>query len=221
MSAFRLTFLLLLGLFTQQTFAVNDTTIQLNEQQWQELKEGIDYTENYRDPGEKETSGKTPATYQNGFNLSDYKYIIYFLVLVLIGWLTVWIFKNFNPNQNLPSPVQVADPVGELDENIHEVDIESLLKEAIAGKEYRLAMRLNFLIIIRLLSEKGKIIFAKEKTNWEYHSELRDRLLADQFKEVIREFELFWYGEHPLTEFQYHQIAPCFEAMQKKLTAHE
>ena len=205
MSSYRLLLLLFFFALAPKQQAQKDTVMRLNQKEWQEVTKGIDYTETFISPDNKKIE-KVKSTLRSDSTLSDYKYLIYFLVLVLVGFLFVRVFNSFKINSDLSEKVVTIDSMEEIEDNIHEVNLEDLLK---------------FLIIIKLLSQSNKITWAKEKTNWEYYTELQDKLLADQFKEIILSFETFWYGEHPLNEYRYSLTEPVYQAMQKKLMPHE
>lgn len=206
----------------QHIEAQNDSTMQLTKQQWQEISEGVDYNETYKEMERKDDnkSGKKNYSMNTGFDLGNFKYIIYFLILGLVIFLIVKVVINSKKNTVVKEQTITIDTIEQIEEKMHEVNLQELLKEALKAKNYRIALRLNFLIIIKLLSQKGEIQWAKEKTNWEYYSELQDKLLADQFKEIIISFESFWYGEHPLTELEYHFTEPAYQALQKRLSPH-
>lgn len=204
-------------------WAQKDSVMQINQAQWHEISDGVDYTETFK----KETDDK-PKNKKNNFNtslpssdLSGFKYLFYFLVVALVIFLIIRIFGNFKSNTAIKEKVISIDSITEIEENMHEINLENLLNEALLVKNYKIALRLNFLIVIKLLSQKGKITWAKEKTNWEYYNELKEVLLADQFKEIILSFETFWYGDHPLTENQYLNTEPYYKAIQKRLNPHE
>lgn len=214
-------FLFLLSLWRPMP-AQSDSTMQLTKQQWQEISEGIDYNESYKDLERKDPkkSGKTNYSMNPGFDLGNFKYLIYFVVLGLIIYLIVKVVINSKKNTAVKEKNISIETMEQIEEKLHEVNLDDLLKEALEAKNYRIALRLNFLIIIKLLSQNGEIQWAKEKTNWEYYSELKDKLLADQFKGIIMSFETFWYGEHPLTELEYHFTEPTYQALQKRLKPH-
>lgn len=222
MNLIKLTCFLFLLILCHFTKAQHDSTMQLTKQQWQEISEGVDYNETYNEMERKDPkkSGKTNYSMNPGFDLGNFKYLIYFVILGLVVYLIVKVVIHSKKNTTVKEQTISIDAIEQIEEKLHEVNLEDLLKEALEAKNYRIALRLNFLIIIKLLSQKGEIQWAKEKTNWEYYSELRDKLIADQFKEIIQSFETFWYGEHPLTELEYHFTEPTYQALQKRLRPH-
>lgn len=214
-----LVYIVLFFFLSFQQKAQNDSALKLNQKQWKELSEGIDYTENFKDPeNDKKETNLNPDL---GVDLSDFKYLFYIIALGILVFLIVKVFNNFKTNPDTKEKNISLDSIKEIEDHIHEVNLEELLRQALLIKNYRIALRLNFLIIIKLLSQKEKISWAKEKTNWEYYSELSDKLLADQFRDVIKSFELFWYGEHALTELKYQEIESSLKALQKRLAPNE
>ncbi len=220
MNLYRIASLLLFLMLAPAYRAQGDSSLYLSRQQWQEMTDGVDYTENFDQPekkSDKPAKSNIPST-GRGFDLGALKYVFYVVVFAIVVFLVVLIFGNFKKNASVKEQVVSLDAIHEIEENLHEVNLEDLLQKALQAKNYRIALRLNFLIIIKLLSQKGLISWAKEKTNWEYYAELPDKLMADKFKELIISFETFWYGEHPLTESQYQLAEPSYQALQKQLT---
>ncbi len=194
--------------------------LTIEKAKWEKAVKGIDYTENYKefDKSEKKDLDINPPLH---YNLSPLKYVFYFIVVGLVIFLIVKIILNLNKNPNIKKQKLSVESLKEIEEKIHEVDLEQLLLEALADKNYHIAMRLNFLIIIKLLSEKKLIDWAKEKTNWEYFSEIKNALLKDGFKKIVIIFEPVWYGEYILTEDSYYKLQPTFDHFKKQLATDE
>lgn len=221
MRAIRLLFILALFLASLSHTAQSDSTLRLNESDWKELTSGVEFNENYKEKEKKQESksNSSPKSHTPGTDLSGMKYVFYFLAVGAIIALIIWVFWNYKPNTtvNNDNNTITAETIQKAEENIHEANLEGLLQQALANKNYRIALRLNFLILIRSLSQKEKIFWAKEKTNWEYYSELKDRLMADQFKAIVNTFEVYWYGDRVLTESGYLATEPLFQSIHSQL----
>ena len=100
-----------------------------------------------------------------------------------------------------------------LDEYIHDTDLERFLREALAGSNWPLAVRLYFLQTIKRLTEKEAIVWSKEKTNRDYLREMRGHRLATHFKDVMRQYERVWYGNQPLSAAEFARLEPEFKAL--------
>ncbi len=199
------------------------SSLKLSPKQWQEVSEGVDYTETYKDMEQETKTKESNLINWNLFNhdFSNFKYVFYFLVSGLIIFLLIKIILSFKNNPTIKPKIISIDSIEEIEEKMHELDMDLLLNEALQAKNYRIALRINFLIIIKMLSQKGDIVWAKEKTNWEYYSEVKDINLSALFKEIIISFEPVWYGEHQLTEEQFNLVSPTYENLKKQLALHE
>lgn len=201
--------------------AVRDTSIVLTEAQWERLTSGKDYTERFKTPeidSQRDNESFSTASQQY---TTDMKYFIYALVAVVLIVIIVLLIRNSRSKANPTLTTTSVETVMELEQDVHELDLEVLLKEALEKGNYRLALRIQFLMIIKALSLQGKITWAKEKTNWEYHLELKEKLIADRFREIVIEFESFWYGEHELNEQSYYRAEPLYKDLMQKLRPNE
>ena len=194
-------------------FALNTSAgsaLRLTKQQWKEISKGADYTETYH---EMAKSNIKPLDY----DLKNFKYVFYFLIIGLVLFVIIKIIFNFNKNPIINETKISIDSIQEIEEKLHEIDLDKLYKEALDAKNYRIALRINFLIIIKMLSQNEKIIWAKEKTNWEYYSELKEEKLSVGFKAIIISFESVWYGDLHQTETQFSQVIPIYENFKKQI----
>ena len=221
MKIFKIYFFALLLLFSSSLNAANDTSLTLTQKQWEEISKGVDYTETFKESEKESKKASTVKSHSRGYDLSKFKYPMYALVIGLVLFLIIKILSNFNIDPSIKEIKIGIDSIEEIEEKIHELDLEQLLAEALQANNFRIALRINFLIIIKLLSQKGAINWAREKTNWEYHGEIHDRVLSDRFKEIILCFELVWYGEHPFTEEQFDLVRPSYENLKKQLSTNE
>ncbi len=103
-----------------------------------------------------------------------------------------------------------------LDEYIHETDLERFLREAMAAANWTLAVRIYFLQIIKHLSEQGAIEWSKEKTNRDYIREMRKHRMHNEFRDVVRHYERSWYGNLTLSAEEYARLEPELKRMLEK-----
>lgn len=95
------------------------------------------------------------------------------------------------------------------DEDIHELNLEALLQQAIANKDFRLAIRYYYLTTLKGLSNKQIIDYHKDKTNSEYLFEIENPQTRTDFSYLSYVYAYVWYGEFPVDE-------NSFEKAQKK-----
>ena len=98
-----------------------------------------------------------------------------------------------------------------LEEYLHETDLERFLREALEKGDYPLVIRLYYLQIIKSLSEKNAIRWSKEKTNRDYLRETREHRMGEQFRIVTRTYERVWYGNQSLTLHEFGRLEPQFK----------
>jgi len=104
------------------------------------------------------------------------------------------------------SPVEI--PLSELDK---------ALQAHLANKDYRSAVRILFLYVLKKLGEKELIAWKKEKTNYHYYHELTSKGLSEQFGTLATVYEWVWYGERYPDESAYQKIDTDFRAYLKKV----
>ena len=102
-------------------------------------------------------------------------------------------------------------------ENIHEMDFETLVREATERKEYRLATRLVFLYALKLLSDKQLIDFKPGKTNHDYVEELQKGDLKTGLNELSFYFDYAWYGNFAVSENQFQKVKQIFTFWKDKM----
>ncbi len=146
--------------------------------------------------------------------------VAYAAAIGLIGYILFIIIKNVsvksNPNIIKANLSDHSAPI----EDIKELEIDRLLREALASGNYRLAIRIYFLGMLKKLDEDGIILWKKDKTNRDYLAELFSK--AHYFEEVrtlTLAYEQVWYGEHNLPVEAYEEIISSFKAIDQQLKA--
>jgi hypothetical protein len=101
-----------------------------------------------------------------------------------------------------------------LDENIHEMDFDKLIEEAMSKKDYRLGIRLVFLYALKMLSDKNHIHWDQGKTNHDYLDELKLAELKEGFSDLNYYFEYAWYGNFNINAEMFHHVQDIFQIME-------
>jgi len=102
-------------------------------------------------------------------------------------------------------------------ENIHELNFEQLIKEAVAKEEYRRAVRLHYLKSLKLLNNKDLIDWKINKTNQEYLHELQKTSLKKGFDQLTYWFDYIWYGEFPVSQATFEQVQQNFNTFNQQI----
>jgi hypothetical protein len=106
-----------------------------------------------------------------------------------------------------------------IDENVLDATFEPFIQQALATKNYALAIRLYYLWLIKDLSSAEKIVWKKEKTNAEYIRDIENSELSRPFRNLTNIYERTWYGEWGVDEAEFKKIEPQFKALLAKLAA--
>lgn len=111
--------------------------------------------------------------------------------------------KNINPENES----------GEMPENIFEINYEKEIDKAISNTDYRLAVRLLFLRLLKNCSDKNIIQYKQEKTNLDYLMQLYNTSYYSHFFRLTRDYEYSWYGQFELNREKFDLIKTNFEKM--------
>lgn len=209
---------LLMLILSFSSKASNDSCLKISDEQWNTISKEKNYIETYTDDEIKEKEKETSSVKMPSMDLGGFKYVFYIIIAGAIIFLVVKILQNINSSPNIDVDKGRVYTLSEVEDKMLDIDLDKILNDALLACDFRLALRINFLIIIKMLSLSGKIIWTKEKTNWEYFNELNDPAIALKFKEIVEPFETIWYGEHELSESQYNRLQPAYEIFKIKLT---
>ena len=127
--------------------------------------------------------------------------VIVFVTLKLLGVDFSGLYRKKNNNEI---------PYETLGENIHSIDFADAIAEAIAQKNYRLAVRLYYLKALKELTDREMIDWRINKTNRSYVYELNSPTLRPDFERITLQFEYAWYGDFPVDETQFLNIKNQF-----------
>ncbi len=141
-----------------------------------------------------------------------YTLIAAVIVYALLKLLKVDVRRTFYSNADASSlPYEVHD------ENIHEMDFESLIKEAVEAKEFKNAIRLIYLFALKNLADKHLVEWQPGKTNHDYLFELKREEVKEGFGSLSFYFEYAWYGDFPISEELFADVDRLFNRWRKGL----
>lgn len=124
-------------------------------------------------------------------------FLKYLVIAVLAAMVIFVVFKLLGLDLKLliGKSKSIAIPFSESLENIHEINFNEQIQQAITNANYRLAVRLCYLSALKTLNDQSLINWQPEKTNQAYVGEIEDPLLKKQFSQLTIQFEYIWYGE--------------------------
>lgn len=145
---------------------------------------------------------------------STFMYLIAALFLCLIVYL---VLKSTLGGSGLK--IQ-GDQIPELEEgDIQSLDTRSLIEQALDRSDYRQAIRLQYLDVLKGLDEKKWIHWEQNKTNQDYVKELNKSKHGEAFERLTFHFDYAWYGDFRVGKDLYDKIAPGFRDFKKRLGA--
>ena len=98
-----------------------------------------------------------------------------------------------------------------------ESDFEALIRQAIQSSKYRQAVRYQYLRTLHLLAGKNMLALARDKTNFQYVSEISNRNHKQPFAALTLNYEYVWYGEFEIDKNIYEKIESNFRSFNQKI----
>ncbi|MDB5141376.1 MAG: hypothetical protein JWQ66_89 [Mucilaginibacter sp.] len=154
--------------------------------------------------------GKQAASVFKYVILGAAAFLIVYLIFKLVG---VDLLKFFRKKKDITEV-----PYTESIENIHEINFDDAIENALLVKDYRLAVRLLYLRCLKQLSDSNVINWKLGKTNSAYLNEITDTEQRRQFSIVTRQFEYVWYGDFPVDGQSFQNINTVFQEFKHRLS---
>lgn len=104
------------------------------------------------------------------------------------------------------------------EEDIHIIDFEEALKQAIQAGNFRSAVRLLYLQSLKALTDQRLIDWQPDKTNHTYLQELHEKSFRSNFAELTDQFEYIWYGGFPIQQADFEQIQQSFQSLHQQIS---
>jgi hypothetical protein len=135
--------------------------------------------------------------------------VIIFFIFKLTGMTNVGLFGKYNKGVGLAYTTEQED--------IHQIDFNLEIRQAIEQKNFRLAIRLLYLQSLKKLSDNGLISWHPNKTNFTYWQELNGTNYQKLFFELTDRFEYSWYGNRFPTENEFVGLKEIFIELDSKM----
>jgi len=175
---------------------------------WEQKTKSIDYSEEQIDLEEYE-SRDIPTW----FNSSFLKYFALFAISAILLFVLYKLFgkgflvNDIEENEELSHLLSEED----LDDRFYEMDLESMLSKAISKKEWTLAIRIHFLMVIKSLIESKQIRWHKDLTNRQIALQIKQIERRNDFNDLVNHYEKVWYGDVVIESGYYNKVAPLFK----------
>lgn len=144
--------------------------------------------------------------------------IVSFLLVVGLMVYLATRMAGFRPGAPLEKGIRRGADDFLTEDDIHAVDFEAAITEAVESGNLRLAVRLWYLSTLQQLSGKGIIDWRPGKTNYAYLRELGATPYAAEFSRLTTDFEYCWYGDAPVEPARYGALQQRFALFNTQIT---
>lgn len=133
-------------------------------------------------------------------NYKTLEYIVYGFLGVATLYLLIKFLMQSPINSVFKTETKDIDSFQYVEENLTQVNFDTLIADALNETNYRLATRYLYLKSLKLLTNKNIIDWHYDKTNSDYINEIKDENTKSVFKRISYIYDYVWYGEFPIDE---------------------
>lgn len=124
-----------------------------------------------------------------------------FLALVIYYMAESGLFRRKNK-----LPEEKGGDLEEMPEDIFAINYQKEIDKAVANGDYRLAVRLHYLHLLKKMTSKNLIRYEQDKTNMDYLMQLHGTAYYHDFFRVTLHYEYSWYGKFAVNAETYQLI---------------
>jgi hypothetical protein len=156
---------------------------------------------------QKQNDGYVPLSQRTWFRVLFWLVVVGGFVAFIIWYLsgtTVGMFRK-------KSRAHESHPVTEeIPEDIFAINYAREIEKAAQSGNYRLAIRLMFLQLLKNMSERNIINYKQDRTNFDYLLQLNSTRFYNDFFRITRNYEYSWYGKFDISPGAYSVIKTDF-----------
>jgi hypothetical protein len=169
-----------------------------------------------------EEKGKTEDKIKVSRPITDEPFFQTFLWLIIIGGFAACVvlyLSNSNANLFRRKSKMLGSEAEEFVEtdNIFEINYQREIDKAVSNGNYRFAIRLLFLRVLKNLSEKRVIDYTHDRTNFDYLSQVHSTKYYNDFFRLTLNYEYSWYGQFDIDAQKFDVIKNEFEKFDRSL----
>lgn len=171
---------------------------KFSKTEWKKIVGETNYTEDPMDEPEEKEQQSTYRPRSAAWDPAILKILGYVAIILLIIVVIYFLLKSTMLNEPVPQKVGTGDPLLRTNQHIDEItesDIDRLLREALERNDFRVAIRLYYIRLLKHLHSGGYIAWKKDKTNRDYATELSTSSFVREFRKLMIAYEIIWYGE--------------------------
>jgi len=200
---------------TRSYRAENLSVKRFDEKSWKEIVGDEDFNEGHsKEKKQKQGGGDWSSMPWASPVLKLISYVVIIGVVVLLLYL---VFRNVSLDLKIKKERLQTDDIDKVG-NIEDVDIQTLLGRARTDGDFRVAVRLYYLGLLKRLHELNVIAWKKDKTNRDYLLELFSKdFYYDDVRQLTNSYEAVWYGEHIVGADAFRRLLAQFEKVYQKI----
>ncbi len=103
-------------------------------------------------------------------------------------------------------------------DDIHEMDLPTMISEAEEQGDLRRAIRLHYLMVLKRAVQSGLLRWSPDFTDHDYVAQLTDSQVREQFSQLTAIFQWVWYGDSPITPERYALLRNSFMEFEARPT---
>ena len=194
--------------------------LTIQESEWNKVMENTSFDEEkIQEKKEKEKEEKEKSEPDLGWweSLGPIIKIIAIVLLVLVVGYIIFLLTRVPQNKRFKVDTDIHAELDDVEERLMETELERFLRKAIEANDFRLAIRVYFLMMLQRLTELNWINYKKEKTNFSYLLEMRSRSKYEDFRNLTFAFEYAWYGGIKPDEAMFSQLRGRYESFLKSV----
>ncbi|WP_299892110.1 DUF4129 domain-containing protein [uncultured Lacinutrix sp.] len=128
--------------------------------------------------------------------------VIFFIFKAIVNKEGNWVFGKSSDKKIIP--------VTDIESNIHTTDFKTLIQQAEADNNFRLAVRYYYLWLLKYLTQNEIIEYDVEKTNSDYQNEISSKDINKQFAYTSYLYNYIWYGEFNINDKEFDKAKHAF-----------
>lgn len=209
----------LVFLYSNQADAAASDSLHISRQNWKKTIGDKNYTETFEIPKTNPRFNFNPSL---SWIKSDSSRIIFTIIVIgILVFLLYLLLKNkvFNFNKKINNKT-IYQEFSE-DTDINELDLESIFEKLMKEMKYRFAIRIRFLMALKMLVNQELLIWEKDKTNGDYIRELAKTDMVHDFRQLVMIYERIWFSEIEITASDFRILDTTFTKFNNKLKKDE
>ncbi len=142
-----------------------------------------------------------------------FKTLVWLIIIGSFAGFIIWWLAGSQVGLFRKKPEPTNEPAEEegIPEDIFAISYTKEIYKAVQKGNYRLAVRLRFLELLKDMSCKNIISYKQDRTNYDYLLQVQPTQYYNDFFRITRHYEYSWYGKFDVSPESYAVIKNDFE----------